>query len=54
MTAVASGKRAIAADEGLDFLDRPQYGPTGFDQQLGFYAEYLPWAKAGTAAPRAS
>jgi aminoglycoside phosphotransferase (APT) family kinase protein len=36
---------------GLDFLDRPQYGATGFDQQLGYYAEYLPWAKAGTAQP---
>ncbi len=36
---------------GLDVLDRPQYGPTGFDQQLGFYAEYLPWAKAGTDQP---
>jgi aminoglycoside phosphotransferase (APT) family kinase protein len=36
---------------GLDFLDRPQYGPTGFDQQLGFYAEFLPWAKAGTTQP---
>jgi hypothetical protein len=38
---------------GLGFLDRPQYGPTGFDQQLGFYAEYLPWAKAGTGAAAA-
>ena len=36
---------------GLDFLDRPQYGATGFDQQLGYSAEYLPWAKAGTAQP---
>jgi aminoglycoside phosphotransferase (APT) family kinase protein len=36
---------------GLGFLDRPQYGPTGFDQQLGFYGEYLPWAKAGTSHP---
>ena len=36
---------------GLDFLDRPQYGPTGFDQQLGYYATYLPWAKAGTEQP---
>ena len=36
---------------GLEFLDRPQYGPTGFDQQLGFYAEYLEWAKAGTEQP---
>jgi aminoglycoside phosphotransferase (APT) family kinase protein len=36
---------------GLGFLDRPQYGPTGFDQQLAYYAEYLPWAKAGTEQP---
>jgi aminoglycoside phosphotransferase (APT) family kinase protein len=35
----------------MGFLDRPQYGPTGFDQQLGFYASYLPWAKAGTSHP---
>jgi aminoglycoside phosphotransferase (APT) family kinase protein len=36
---------------GLELLDRPQYGPTGFDQQLGYYAEFLPWAKAGTSHP---
>jgi aminoglycoside phosphotransferase (APT) family kinase protein len=36
---------------GLGFLDRPRYGPTGFPQQLGYYAEYLPWAKAGTSHP---
>jgi len=36
---------------GLGFLDRPQYGPTGFAQQLGYYAEFLPWAKAGTEQP---
>jgi aminoglycoside phosphotransferase (APT) family kinase protein len=36
---------------GLDFLDRPAYGATGFDQQLGYYATYLPWAKAGTEQP---
>src|SRR5262249_12329052 len=36
---------------GLGFLDRPRYGETGFAQQLGYYAEYLPWAKAGTAQP---
>ena len=36
---------------GLGFLDRPQYGAPGFEQQLGYYAEYLPWAKAGTAQP---
>lgn len=36
---------------GLDFLDRPAYGPTGFDQQLGYFAAYLPWAKAGAEHP---
>jgi aminoglycoside phosphotransferase (APT) family kinase protein len=36
---------------GLGFLDRPAYGPAGFAQQLGYYAEYLPWAKAGTSQP---
>ena len=36
---------------GMGFLDRPRYGATGFDQQLAFYAEYLPWAKAGTEHP---
>jgi aminoglycoside phosphotransferase (APT) family kinase protein len=36
---------------GLGFLDRPQYGATGFEQQLGYYAEYLPWAKAGSSHP---
>ncbi|MGH7896133.1 MAG: phosphotransferase family protein [Candidatus Binatia bacterium] len=36
---------------GLGFLDRPQYGPAGFEQQLGYYAEYLPWAKDGASHP---
>ncbi len=36
---------------GLAFLDRPQYGGSGFEQQLGYYAEYLPWAKAGVSHP---
>jgi aminoglycoside phosphotransferase (APT) family kinase protein len=36
---------------GLGFLDRPRHGASGFDQQLGYYAEYLPWAAAGTAQP---
>lgn len=29
---------------GFDFLDRPRYGATGFEQQLGYYREYLGWA----------
>jgi aminoglycoside phosphotransferase (APT) family kinase protein len=36
---------------GLGFLDRPEYGAAGFEQQLGYYAAYLPWAKAGTSQP---
>jgi aminoglycoside phosphotransferase (APT) family kinase protein len=36
---------------GLGFLDRPQYGSIGFPQQLAHYAQYLPWAKAGTEHP---
>jgi aminoglycoside phosphotransferase (APT) family kinase protein len=32
---------------GFDFLDRPQYGATGFEQQLGYYREYLGWASNG-------
>jgi aminoglycoside phosphotransferase (APT) family kinase protein len=29
---------------GLDFLDQPEYGATGIDQQLGYYERFLPWA----------
>ena len=36
---------------GLGFLDRPRHGAPGFDQQLGYYAEYLPWAEAGRPQP---
>jgi aminoglycoside phosphotransferase (APT) family kinase protein len=32
---------------GFGFLDRPRYGRTGFDQQLGYYREYLDWASGG-------
>jgi aminoglycoside phosphotransferase (APT) family kinase protein len=33
---------------GFGFLDRPAHGATGFDQQLGYYREYLAWASAGS------
>ncbi len=36
---------------GFDFLDRPEYGPTGFAQQLAYYREYLEWATDGAPAP---
>jgi len=36
---------------GFDFLDRPELGPTGFAQQLGYYRRYLAWAMDGRPAP---
>jgi len=36
---------------GLGFLDRPEYGPTGFDQQLGYYRHFLAWAGQGRPQP---
>lgn len=32
---------------GFDYLDRPEFGPTGMAQQLGYYRRYLPWASNG-------
>lgn len=32
---------------GLGFLDKPQYGSTGVDQQLGYYEESFAWAARG-------
>jgi aminoglycoside phosphotransferase (APT) family kinase protein len=32
---------------GLRFVDRPEYGRTGIDQQLGYYERFLDWAGAG-------
>jgi len=29
---------------GFGFLDRPEFGKTGIDQQLGYYERYLAWA----------
>lgn len=29
---------------GLGFVDRPEYGRTGIDQQLGYYERFLGWA----------
>jgi aminoglycoside phosphotransferase (APT) family kinase protein len=29
------------------FLDRPEYGRTGLDQRLGYYAHYMSWAYEG-------
>jgi len=32
---------------GLGFVDRPEFGRTGVDQQLGYYERFLDWAGAG-------
>jgi aminoglycoside phosphotransferase (APT) family kinase protein len=32
---------------GLGFVDRPELGRTGLDQQLGYYERFLDWAGAG-------
>ncbi|HYB97932.1 MAG TPA: phosphotransferase family protein [Candidatus Limnocylindrales bacterium] len=36
---------------GFDFLDRPQFGRTGFEQQLGYYRHFLAWAAQGRPQP---
>ena len=36
---------------GLDFLDKPQYGRLGFEQQLRYYERSFEWASNGDAAP---
>ena len=36
---------------GLRIVDRPEFGPTGLQQQLGFYDYYLDWAAQGRPQP---
>lgn len=36
---------------GFEFLDRPQHGPTGLEQQLGEGAAYLDWVAKGRPQP---
>jgi len=36
---------------GFEFLDRPEHGRTGIDQQLGYYERYLSWALGGDSHP---
>jgi aminoglycoside phosphotransferase (APT) family kinase protein len=35
----------------LDFLDKPQYGATGIDQQIAYYERSLEWAGSGRPQP---
>lgn len=35
----------------LEFLDQPKHGPTGFQQQLGYYRHYIEWASQGRPQP---
>jgi aminoglycoside phosphotransferase (APT) family kinase protein len=36
---------------GFGFLDRPRFAPVGFEQQLGYYRDYLAWAAQGRPQP---
>lgn len=36
---------------GFDFLDKPQYGKLGFEQQLRYYEKSFEWAGEGRPAP---
>src|SRR3984893_480843 len=36
---------------GLDFLDKPQYGATGIDQQIAYYERSFEWAAHGRPQP---
>lgn len=36
---------------GFEFLDRSQFGPVGFTQQLGYYRDFLAWAGGGRSHP---
>ena len=57
-TLVESGLEAMAAIHavdwkslGFDFLDKPQYGRLGFEQQLRYYERSYEWAAGGQPAP---
>jgi aminoglycoside phosphotransferase (APT) family kinase protein len=57
-TLVESGIDALAAVHavdwralGLDFLDKPQYGRLGFEQQLRYYEASYAWADPGREPP---
>ena len=57
-TMVRSGLEAMAAVHaldwralGLDFLDKPQYGALGFEQQLRYYETAFEWAARGAEQP---
>jgi aminoglycoside phosphotransferase (APT) family kinase protein len=49
--AIAKIVRLDWRELGFGFLDQPQYGRTGIDQQLGYYEKYLVWAAAGRRQP---
>jgi aminoglycoside phosphotransferase (APT) family kinase protein len=36
---------------GFEFLDKPERGKTGLDQQLAYYLEYYDWARQGSEQP---
>lgn len=49
--AMARVHRADWRALGFGFLDRPDFGKTGIDQQLGYYERYLSWALGSDRHP---
>ena len=47
VAAMALVHRADWRELGFGFLDKPELGTTGIDQQLGYYERFLSWALAG-------
>jgi aminoglycoside phosphotransferase (APT) family kinase protein len=43
--------RVDVARHGLGFVDRPELGRTGIDQQLGYYERFAAWAGAADLSP---
>lgn len=51
LEAMAAVHKADWKGLGFDFLDRPSYGATGQEQQLGYYRAFLDWAAEGNEYP---
>jgi aminoglycoside phosphotransferase (APT) family kinase protein len=48
VSVLAEVHKLDVAGLGLEFVDQPQYGPTGLRQRLAYYEHYLDWAYQGT------
>ena len=50
MASAPTPRRALAL--GFGFVDKPELGRTGLDQQLAYYERYLRWTARGVPPPR--